>query len=69
MRSGKPALVLTTGFDLWIGNTSDSQLAVEPGELFGFSTGAYEEVTVHSSLVDCFHWVNLKLQTHKMASV
>eukprot|EP00438_Fugacium_kawagutii_P023793 Skav228140 [mRNA] locus=scaffold2683:22736:26272:- [translate_table: standard] len=45
----KPALVLTSSYDLWVGNTSDSQLPLEPGELFGFSTGAYEDVVLRCS--------------------
>lgn len=56
MRNGRPALALSSNFDLWIGNTSDMQLPLEAGELFGFSTGNYEEVTVPSvlDLVPCF---------------
>ena len=55
MRSGKPALVLTSTFDLWIGNQTDAQVNLTPGELFGFSTGSYEKVRV-----DCA-WVMLML--------
>ena len=51
MRSGKPALVLTSAFDLWIGNQTDAQVNVAPGELFGFSTGSYEEVRVDCAWV------------------
>lgn len=58
MRSNKPALVLSNTFELWLGNTSDTQLQVDPGELFGFSTGSYEEVTVASHLA--FFLFNVK---------
>lgn len=50
MRSGRPALVLTSTYDLWVGNTSDNVVNLDAGELFGFSTGNYEEVTFPSSL-------------------
>lgn len=62
MRSGRPALVLTSSYDLWIGNSSDNVVNLDAGELFGFSTGNYEEVTFPSFLETCvwlqrFAWI------------
>lgn len=34
------------GLSLWLGNTSDSDSVVEPGELLGFGTGVFEEKVV-----------------------
>eukprot|EP00438_Fugacium_kawagutii_P007288 Skav235682 [mRNA] locus=scaffold280:19379:22054:+ [translate_table: standard] len=51
MRANKPALVLTSDFDLWAGNSGDTQLNLEPGELFGFSTGQYEDATLNRFFV------------------
>ena len=49
MRANRPAIVLTSDYELWIGNPGDAPLALEPSELFGFSTGAYEEVTLNGA--------------------
>ncbi|CAL1145066.1 unnamed protein product [Cladocopium goreaui] len=39
MTRKKPAIVICEDFSLWLGNTSDSDSVVEPGELLGFGTG------------------------------
>lgn len=45
MKGAKPALALTaTGF--WLGNLSDEAQNYGPCELYGFSTGSFEEVYV-----------------------
>ena len=43
MKAGRPGLALTSSLGLYIGNTSDEALVVGPMELFGFSTGGFEE--------------------------
>ena len=46
MTRKKPAIVICEDFSLWLGNTSDSDSVVEPGELLGFGTGVFEEKVV-----------------------
>lgn len=52
MKNGKPAVVITDGLEIWLGNTSDQNLRVAAGELFGFGTGQFEEVTKSGCLID-----------------
>ena len=49
MTRKKPAIVICEDFSIWIGNTSDSDYMVEPGELLGFGTGVFEERVVSHS--------------------
>ena len=49
MTRKKPAIVICEDFSLWLGNTSDSDSVVEPGELLGFGTGIFEEKVVSHS--------------------
>jgi|Cyp1metagenome_2_1107374.scaffolds.fasta_scaffold04875_10 hypothetical protein len=49
MTRKKPAIVICEDFSLWLGNTSDSDSVVEPGELLGFGTGVFEEKVVSHS--------------------
>ena len=44
MTAKRPAVVLTTDLDICVGNTSDAACTMGPIELFGYNTGAYEEV-------------------------
>ena len=37
--------------DIWVGNTSDQDIRIVPGELFGFGTGQFEEVTKGRCLI------------------
>lgn len=50
MTAKRPAVVVTRDGDIWIGNTTDSACTMGPVELFGFSTGTFEEVTLRGSL-------------------
>ena len=43
MTAKRPAVVITNDLDIWIGNTSDAAITLGPIELFGFSTGTFEE--------------------------
>jgi len=52
VKNGKPAIVITDGFDIWLGNTSDQNMRVAAGEFFGFGTGQFEEITKRGCLID-----------------
>ncbi|CAK9066087.1 unnamed protein product [Durusdinium trenchii] len=39
----KPAIAITQDFSLFIGNTSDAELALDAGELFGFGRGTFDQ--------------------------
>lgn len=45
-KSGRPAIVVTTKFALWVGNETDAEMTVGPCSLFGFNTGDFEERVV-----------------------
>ena len=42
----RPAIYIGSDCCIWIGNTSDTAIQCDPGELFGFGTGAFEEKAV-----------------------
>lgn len=44
-RTKRPHIAITSNLSVWLG-AGDSDLTVEPGELFGFGTGSYEAVVV-----------------------
>lgn len=46
MSRKKPAIYIGSDFSIWMGNTSDSDVQYDPGELFGFGTGVFEEKAV-----------------------
>ena len=45
-KAGKPAVYISTKFELWLGNASDSDMLLKPGEILGFGTGSYKEQVV-----------------------
>lgn len=51
MTAKRPAVVITTDLDIWVGNTTDTACTMGPVELFGYNTGAYEEVVVPGNSV------------------
>ena len=50
MTGKRPAVVMTNELDIWVGNTSDVACTLGPVELFGFSTGSFEEVVSRGNL-------------------
>ncbi|CAE7796072.1 fp-1, partial [Symbiodinium sp. CCMP2592] len=48
-RPGKPSIMITAEYALWIGNTSDSPLDLCCSELCGFGMGSYSDRPVRSS--------------------
>ena len=50
MKAPKPALALTASMAIWIGNTSQEVQTFGPMELYGFSTGSFEECYLPRSL-------------------
>ena len=40
-RGGKATVVIDKSHNIWILNSTEDTLAVQPGELFGFGTGQY----------------------------
>lgn len=57
MTRKKPTVFIASDHSIWIGNTSDEDFQCEPGEVFGFGTGAFEEKAIGNSLVP----LNLRL--------
>ena len=45
----KPAIAITQDFSLFIGNTSDAELALDAGELFGFRRGTFDQKEIRHS--------------------
>ena len=45
-KSGKPSIAITKSFDLYMGNLTDANMWVTPGEMFGFGTGSFKEKIV-----------------------
>ena len=53
MSRRRPAIYIGSDFSIWIGNTSESDIQCDPGELFGFGTGAFEEKAVSHLVFPC----------------
>ena len=47
---GKPALVVDSSYQLWVGNESSEEVHLEPGEIAGFNLGTFEEKIVAGSV-------------------
>ena len=45
-RAGKPSIMVSDKYEVWLGNLGTAVLDLEPGELFGFGTGSYETSVV-----------------------
>ena len=45
-RNEKPSIIVATNGDIWIGNLTNSEMTIRPGELFGFGLGQYSEKVV-----------------------
>jgi hypothetical protein len=43
--SEKISIVITNNFELYLLNTGDSRIEMEPGELMGFGPGSFSEST------------------------
>lgn len=50
-KAGKPTLAICKSFHVWLLNPGTEAMSVEPGELFGFGTGAYATVVLSHSLM------------------
>ena len=51
MMGAKPAIAITTDFAIHVGNTTDADITLEPGELFGFGRGVYEQKQIRAGLI------------------
>lgn len=45
-RNGRPSVLITKEFEIYVGNLENTDLSVPSGELFGFFTGSYEQKIV-----------------------
>ena len=43
---GKPALVISTDFGLYVGNESDQEMQLSASELCGFNTGSFQQKAI-----------------------
>lgn len=50
MSGSRPAIAISNDFSVWLGNTSDADLMVHAGELFGFGLGNFKAEVVSSHL-------------------
>jgi len=50
-KNGKPSVLITTDFHIYLGNPSSEEMIVTCCDIFGFYTGAYEIKIVKSSLI------------------
>ena len=46
----KPPILIDETFGVWVGNLTDADITLEPGELFGFGRGSYEQKEVRAPL-------------------
>ena len=49
-KATKPAIIIDSHYQVWLGNVNDTELEVTAGDLFGFGTGTYGE----QALVRCW---------------
>ena len=63
-KNGKPHIVVTSAFHVWIGNPHDNDgLNVQSQELFGFGLGEYEEKEIRC-LVQFLELTLFTMATH-----
>lgn len=56
-KSGKPAVLIASNLNVWLGNQTGEDMNVQAQELFGFGVGAFEEKEVRA-LADFFEGPN-----------
>ena len=61
--AGKPSIVLTKDYHVWLLNPTSEPMQVVAGELFGFGTGQYSNQVVLGALAFHFHITLLLLST------
>ena len=47
-KGGKPSVLITTSFDIYLGNPGDEEMVVTSHDIMGFYTGAYEVKIIKS---------------------
>lgn len=52
-KPGRPTIVISKSFNIYLGNTGDEEMLVKEGELFGFGTGSFEVKLIQGSLKYC----------------
>ena len=54
----RPAIAIGNDFSIYVGNTTDTEISLTAGELFGFGRGTFEQKVVSLilglSLIICF---------------
>lgn len=50
-RPGKPTILVTKEYKIYLGNLTDEAVELTAGELFGFGTGAFEVKLISGSVV------------------
>lgn len=48
-KAGKPAVLIASNLNIWLGNGADEDMTFKCQELFGFGVGAFEEKVVSDS--------------------
>lgn len=41
-KGGRPSILISTSFEVYLGNLTNEELKLEPLDLFGFNTGQWE---------------------------
>lgn len=41
-KNGKPSILISASFDLYVGNLTNEEISLSPGELCGFNTGSFD---------------------------
>lgn len=54
-KARRPNIAIASNLSVWLG-AGDSDITVEPGELFGFGTGSYEAVVVRPAGMILIHF-------------
>lgn len=50
-KPGKPTILVTKDYKIFLGNLTEEAVEVPPGELFGFGTGTFEVKLISGSVV------------------
>ncbi|CAK9026417.1 unnamed protein product [Durusdinium trenchii] len=49
-KSGRPSIVISKTYGVFLGNFTTEEMLVKPGELFGFNTGAFQVLIIRGAL-------------------
>ena len=65
-KQGKPSVIVSKNYEIFIGNESEETATYQACEIFGFGTGSFEFKLVHGEFVSQADWRGGSMPTSNM---